>query len=120
MRCAWSNGPGNPSAPRAPELAVFAAVLAGLADYEFVMAGPVSDQPVPAVRVAAVGRQTRRQQVQRTHGRLAAIDQPVSTGWAFREAHEIAGLELILTLRVGKLGGPARTSNHFSRPYAEW
>ena len=98
MRCAWSNGPGNPSAPRAPELAVFAAVLAALADYEFVMARPVSDQPVPAVRVPDIGRQTRRQQEQRTHGRLAATDQPVSTGWACREAHEIAGLALILTL----------------------
>ena len=66
--------------------------------------GPFRISQCPLSGVADVGRQTRREQVQRTHGRLAAIDQPVSTGWAFREAHEIAGLERILTLRVGKLG----------------
>ena len=59
---------------------------------------------MPGVRVANVGRQTRRREEQRAHDRLAAIEQPVSTGRAFREAHEIAGLELILTVRVAQGG----------------
>ena len=40
----------------------------------------------------------------------------MSTGRAFREAHEITGLELILTFGWRKAGVPVRTSNHSSRP----
>ncbi len=32
------------------------------------------------------------------------MEQPVSTGWAFREAHKVAGLEMILTLRLAQGG----------------
>src|SRR5437667_3306598 len=74
----------------------------GLADHNVIPAEPVSDQPVPGVRVANIGWQTRRRYEQPAHDRLAAIEQPVSTGWAFREAHKIAGLELILALRVAQ------------------
>ena len=39
---------------------------------------------------------------QRAHDRLAAIEQSVRAGGAFREADEIAGLELILAVRVAQ------------------
>jgi hypothetical protein len=73
-------------------------------EHDFIPAEPVSDHPVPGVRIANVGWQTRRRQEQRAHDRLAAIEQPTRTGWAFREADEIASLETFLALRVPQGG----------------
>src|SRR5919204_313581 len=92
-----------------------------LADHDFIPAEPVSDQPLPGVWIANIGRQTRRSYKQRAHDRLAAIEQPVSTGWALREAHKIAGLEMILTLRVAQGGRSGQDQQPLLPPvYAVW
>jgi chromate reductase, NAD(P)H dehydrogenase (quinone) len=82
-------------------------VVAALADDHLAPAGSVAQPPVPGVRVADVGRQTRRGQRQRTNDRVPAVEQPMRTGRALREAHEIAGLEGLLALRVAQAGRAA-------------
>jgi chromate reductase, NAD(P)H dehydrogenase (quinone) len=82
-------------------------VVAALADDHLAPAGSVAQPPVPGVRVADVGRQTRRGQRQRTNDRVPAVEQPMRTGRALRKAHEIAGLEGLLALRVAQAGRAA-------------
>jgi hypothetical protein len=64
----------------------------------------VPKQPVPGVGITHSGRQARRRQEERSHDWLPTIDQPVRTGRAFMEAHEIAGIEPCLALRVAQRG----------------
>lgn len=67
------------------------------------LAGIVGDAiPIARLVEASGSRDEALVDRLRAHDRLAAIEQPVSTGWAFREAHKIAGREIILTLRVAQ------------------
>jgi hypothetical protein len=79
---------------------------AGLAEDDVIAAVP--KQPVPGVRITHSGRQARRRQQERSHDWLPTIDQPVRTGRAFMEAHEIAGVEPRLALRVAQRGRPGQ------------
>src|SRR5215218_11286023 len=75
---------------------------AGLAEDDVIAAVP--KQPVSGVRITHSGRQARRRQEERSHDWLPTIDQPVRAGRAFMEAHEIAGVEPRLALRVAQRG----------------